>query len=621
MRSKTSFFHKGLAANLFKRCWPVWVGYLLLMVLMFPVSVNNSISVWRAPMEELPQYLTSQIISNGCSAVQISFFACMAVVMAVFSYLYNSRTCGMINALPIRRETVFCTVWLTGLLPLLLADCLAAGIAFLLFGDKAPAGVIAKWLSMAVMGNVAFYGFSVFCSMLTGSLFILPLVYGVLNFTAVVVEGCLQALLRIFLFGYSGAVEKLSYLSPGYTVLFRVYYSWEDSIENGGREMMVHNYPAVVAYCVCGLVLSVLALLLYRKRRMETAGDTVAIPVLKPVFKYCMTVGTAIVLSAFIADEFFGYSLRIPVLSVMAIVLMLVGAVIGYFAAEMLIQKSMQVFRGKWKGLLITCAILAVLALCCEKDVLGYETRIPASSDVDNVRLFISGDETRFSEPENIADVIALHEEIVDHKASHENSVVKAEMYLTYELKNGRRLTRLYRLDSDLETNGREQSELWQAQDLLNRPEGILSRHRKEIEVLPENIDRAAVSTLFYDEATGYEYSTDRLLTPEQICDLYSNAILPDMEEGLIGRFYFYDEANTLRSDTSIDINLVTKNSDPHTGTTESFGGRYSWDYYPVDLDSARTVAWLEDNLGITVMPFEPRTSKTVYNPVPQPLG
>ena len=41
MRSKTSFFHKGLAANLFKRCWPVWVGYLLLMVLMFPVSVNN----------------------------------------------------------------------------------------------------------------------------------------------------------------------------------------------------------------------------------------------------------------------------------------------------------------------------------------------------------------------------------------------------------------------------------------------------------------------------------------------------------------------------------------------------------------------------------------------------
>ena len=129
MRSKTSFFHKGLAANLFKRCWPVWVGYLLLMVLMFPVSVNNSISVWRAPMEEMPRYLTSQIISNGCSAVQISFFACMAVVMAVFSYLYNSRTCGMINALPIRRETVFCTVWLTGLLPLLLADCLAVGIA------------------------------------------------------------------------------------------------------------------------------------------------------------------------------------------------------------------------------------------------------------------------------------------------------------------------------------------------------------------------------------------------------------------------------------------------------------------------------------------------------------
>ena len=69
MRSKTSFFHKGLAANLFKRCWPVWVGYLLLMVLMFPVSVNNSISVWRAPMEEMPH---QQRLQRGAD-----FFLCL----------------------------------------------------------------------------------------------------------------------------------------------------------------------------------------------------------------------------------------------------------------------------------------------------------------------------------------------------------------------------------------------------------------------------------------------------------------------------------------------------------------------------------------------------------------
>ena len=616
MRSKTSFYHKGLAANLFKRCWPVWLGYLVLMLLQFPVSINNSISMWRAPMDELPNYLMTQIISNGCSTAAISFFACMAVVMAIFSYLYNSRTCGMINALPIRRETVFCTVWLTGLVPLLLADCLAAAIAFLLFGESAPSGVIAKWLSMVVMSNVAFYGFSVFCAMLTGSLFILPLVYAVLNFTAVVAVGCLQELLRIFLFGYSGGMEKIAYLSPGYTVLFRLYYAWEE----GGSRMQIYNYAALVAYCVCGLVLSVFALLLYRKRRMETAGDTVAIPILKPVFKYCMAVGTAIVLSAFITGEFFGYSFRIPVLTVMAGVLLLVGAVIGYFAAEMLIQKTMQVFRGKWKGLLVTCAVLAVLAVCCEKDVLSYETRIPDSSDVETVHLSIAGTEARFSEPENIADVIALQQEVLSRKAHHENSSVKAEIYITYELKNGKKLTRLYRLDSDLKTNGREQSEIWQAQDLMNRPEGIFSRHRQEIDYRPENIDRASVVTVFYDETGGYQMSQDHLLTPDELCNLYTSAILPDMEEGLIGRFYFYEDANTQQTDTAVDINLTMNRDEAYYGTMEPIS-RYAYDYFPVQLDSERTIAWLRNNLDLEVLPYNPPDPMTVKTPYPKSAG
>ena len=618
MRSKTSFFHKGLAGNLFKRCWPVWLGYLVLMLLIFPISVNNSISAWRAPMDELPRYLMSQIFNSACTTVGIALFACMAVVMAVFSYLYNSRTCGMINAFPLKRETVFSTVYLMGLLPLLMADCLAAGVAFILFGDKAPSGVIAQWLSMVLMGNVAFYGFSVFCAMLTGSLFILPLVYAVLNFTAVVVENCMTALLKIFLYGYPGTAEKFAFLSPGYTVLFRLYVTYqENGLSEGEGLYQVQNYSALVAYCAAGLVLSGFALLLYRKRRMETAGDTVAIPVLKPVFKYCMAVGTAIVLSAFITSEFFGYSLRIPVLTVMAGILLIVGAFIGYFAAEMLIQKTMHVFRGKWKGLLITWAVLAVLAVCCEKDVLGYETRIPAPADVESVCLSIAGNESCFSQPENISDVIALNKEILSRKALHESATDKAEMYFAYILKNGQKILRTYRLNRDLETNGGEQSEFWQVQDLMNRPEGILSRHSPEVEILPENIDRATVDTLFYDESLGYEMSTECLLTPEEAYDLYINAVLPDMEEGHAGRYYFYDSANTQKSDTYFYLNLSDVDKSAVIGYATS--SRY-WSYENIDihLDSERTIAWLKNHLGLEVKPYE---SKAPLAKEPRAIG
>ena len=40
-----------------------------------------------------------------------------------------------------------------------------------------------------------------------------------------------------------------------------------------------------------------LALLLYRRRALETAGDAVAVPWLRPVFKYFMALGGALALA------------------------------------------------------------------------------------------------------------------------------------------------------------------------------------------------------------------------------------------------------------------------------------------------------------------------------------
>ena len=126
MKFRTSFFHKGLALNLLRRCWPVWLAYLAVMIFEFPMNIYGNMQSWRGPLPDLADMLTNNILQSACSAAEISFFACIVVVMAVFGYLYNMRTCGMINAFPVRRETVFCTFALTGLVPMLLADCLAA---------------------------------------------------------------------------------------------------------------------------------------------------------------------------------------------------------------------------------------------------------------------------------------------------------------------------------------------------------------------------------------------------------------------------------------------------------------------------------------------------------------
>ena len=126
MRSKTSFFNFGLAKNLLRRSWPFWFCYFALLMLLFPVSLYNVTHNWRSTGEELTDFKASWILNSGCMVALLSFFVCIIAVMIVFSYLYNSRTCGLICSLPLRRETVFCTAFLTGLLPLLAEKSLQA---------------------------------------------------------------------------------------------------------------------------------------------------------------------------------------------------------------------------------------------------------------------------------------------------------------------------------------------------------------------------------------------------------------------------------------------------------------------------------------------------------------
>ena len=147
---------------------------------------------------------------------QLSVVAGIIAAMVMYSYMYSSRACGMMNMLPMRRETVFTTAFVTGLAPFIIADAVIMGAAWAVF---ARTGVVETKnifiaLGFAVMGNVAFYGFATFCAVLTGSLAVLPAVYLVLGCTAVFVEFALQVVLGTLVYGYSVDISYAAVLSP-----------------------------------------------------------------------------------------------------------------------------------------------------------------------------------------------------------------------------------------------------------------------------------------------------------------------------------------------------------------------------------------------------------------------
>ena len=634
MQSETRFFHKGISRNLLLRCWPLWTGWFALLMLTFPLAVNNRIHSWRGEPDVLRSQMFSYVLESGCTAAKLAIPAAIITVMAMYSYLYNARTCGMINALPIRRKTVFLTAYFTGLLPLLAAELLTALAAWGMLHAWVPASLIGKWISLAAMGTVAFYGFSVFCAMLTGSLYILPLVYTVLNLTAFVVEQALRQLLRIFLFGYTEGSGSLHWLSPIIQVLARlnaILLDPEDAanaVSNGAGGLLkqsvyvldrnsivlVNGENILVGYCAAGILLSALSLLLYRRRRMETAGDTVAIPVLKPVFKYCMAFGTALVLSAFVTGEFFGDSFRTSGRALVAVVLLMAGAFIGYFAAEMLMQKTMRVFHTKWKGLLVVWSVLALFVIACEFDITGYEARIPKGAEVEQVSFGPDVPYSSMKEAENVDAMRKLHESILQNRENDANPSEKISFNIRYTLKNGKELNRSYFLNRDEVHRSDHDSDLWLAQGITNIPEAILSRQQTKIEILPETIQFCRVYTRSWPAgAKGiYEETKELVLSPQEAYDLYTEAILPDMEEGLIGRQYFFDEAaHPTRSDTGISIDLAEGKQFRPNGTF--YFEKSSYCYFEVETDSVRTIAWLKEHTGLEVQPFDDLASSLDY--------
>jgi hypothetical protein len=53
----------------------------------------------------------------------------------------------------------------------------------------------------------------------------------------------------------------------------------------------VQDQGYLIAVGAAGLALGLLAVLILKKRHMESAGEIVAVPVLRPIFRVCMAVG------------------------------------------------------------------------------------------------------------------------------------------------------------------------------------------------------------------------------------------------------------------------------------------------------------------------------------------
>lgn len=559
MQSATSFFNRALFRKNLQRFWPLWLGYVLIWLLLLPLPLLNELADYHGvPTVADASYYLLQIGAYGglvMGAVFGIFFA-----MAMFAYLTNPRATQGFHSRPVRRETLYATNYLTGLVCMVSALVLAfalAGITAACFGAL-NLTALGTALLAAVLSVLFFYSFAVLCMMFTGQILAAPVFYGTLNFLAVGMEYLVRTFAGNFLYGYSGysAPETFAFLSPAWELVCvldvsnvarvdRILSDGTYQVIRGG-EYMLSGLGVLGIYAAVGIVLAVLGLLVYRRRASEATGSIVTVAWARPIFKYGVAVCAAFSLGQLIYFLVFGLNLHNGQYSLPGtIACMLLAGLLGYFAAEMLLEKSFRVWRKGCVGAVVFSAVLVCFGVGMSLDLTGFEGYVPAAEQVESVSVYLSstGDyfHGRLSEPESVGAALAAHRAVIADKdrqlayrdRATEESGDTARIYSfepNYTLTDGRVVRRSYKGCHITAAELRETGSIAQtATALLNCPEAARSRVLGE---LADDKSNAYLTGGYYDVVSDGAYGEDNgELTAAQANTLVS-ALRRDYEAG-----------------------------------------------------------------------------------------
>ena len=145
MRSKTSYFNPTLFKKNLTRFWPLWGGASALGALAPLALLMIMVEDRMAGFDGQPLEFTRACYCVLAYVVPIiSLLYALLCALAVWGWLYNARSVGMLHALPITRKGIFTTNFLSGLAMMLIPYAVTGTLVILIAlvaGVFEPVGV------------------------------------------------------------------------------------------------------------------------------------------------------------------------------------------------------------------------------------------------------------------------------------------------------------------------------------------------------------------------------------------------------------------------------------------------------------------------------------------------
>ncbi len=420
---------------------PLWGLYTVFMVLYLLLEWNSCTA--------------AEFMNNASSTI-----AMMAVVnliyagfcaVTLFGDLFQSRMCNMLHAMPLTREGWFWSHFTSGMLFSLVPNTLGALLTAAFLGQYAYGAFL--WLAATALQFLFFYCVAVFSIMCAGNRLGAVAIYAMINFFGSFAGWLIKAFYEVPLTGLPLYSVEFGKISPVYRFASDDYVVTE--YDNMTQMTLLKDIPVqpwihAGAAALTGVVLLVLALLIYRKRHLERAGYLISLKPVTPVFLVIYTL-------------FIGYICFMMGSGAVALITLFVGLAIGFFTGRMLVEKQAAVFR--WRNILsfgILVGVFALSYILAWVDPFGVVRYVPQADQVECVYVYahyntyLEPEEWeemgikyfpqstwRLQTSEDIQTVLGVHEKALEGRGKKFNG---EPLSLEYRMKDGTVVYRTYEI-------------------------------------------------------------------------------------------------------------------------------------------------------------------------------
>ena len=529
---KGALIRKNLSRN-----WLLPVGILVILLFQSAeiFTYAKLVSLSQDPNLELFDYFAYGLEDYATGINEVIFAAVVSAVL--FSYLHRKRQSSFYHSIPSTRNALYLSSYLSGVLFYVLPWAIVTAISAIIIlimrnGDLHAVGCFLGVSSYRLLLYITFLTFASMGMVLCGRTFFGLLTGLLLTVIIPMTEVLFLALISPTLFGISGMDEMIHFfLSP-----FYLLYPSIDETKDIGIAMAKAG-----GYAIASLLLSFLTLWIHRTRKEEHVGQNLVFPQTLPVVQFFLTPVFILIclapVSLFITDRF-------PIFIIIPL------TIPAFFLARMLVLRNRKVFGKKdIMGCIGYVLLITALILCFRLDLLGINRRVPDANGVQQVSVCVNGIDFKSQDPEDIAEVIAIHDRIISQKDSlqkEQNDPYDdfiTELRIDYTLNRNRTLSRTYYL-SDLSHEA--------SKEIIELAETYLCSGNNPQQRL-DQIRQNAGDISFWTEDDNYRINLSTLQKQELFTLLAEDLSNPDVDPMFL--FTEHDTENGLRIRFSLPDN------------------------------------------------------------------